>query len=66
MAYNLFFFVTYQPNVVLPSDEALEEICSYLQKLQEVDSPLEKLENLLTSIASIFNSVIIDFSLNIK
>ncbi|XP_073980970.1 src homology 2 domain-containing protein sprint isoform X4 [Rhodnius prolixus] len=46
-----------RPNVVLPSDEALEEICSYLQKLQEVDSPLEKLENLLTSIASIFNSV---------
>ncbi|KAK9512437.1 hypothetical protein O3M35_000871 [Rhynocoris fuscipes] len=46
-----------RPNVVPPSEEALDEICSYLHKLQEVDSPLEKLENLLTSIASIFNSV---------
>ncbi|XP_014281699.1 protein sprint isoform X4 [Halyomorpha halys] len=46
-----------RPSVIPPSDEAMEEICSYLQKLQEVDSPLEKLENLLTSIASIFNYV---------
>ncbi|KAL1138492.1 hypothetical protein AAG570_008555, partial [Ranatra chinensis] len=43
--------------IIPPSDEALETICSYLQRLQEVDSPLEKLENLLSCIASIFNSV---------
>ena len=47
----------FQPSIIPPSEEAMEEICSLLQKLQEVDSPLEKLEHLLTSIASIFNHV---------
>lgn len=43
--------------IVPPSEEALATICHYLNRLQEVDSPLEKLENLLTCIAAIFNSV---------
>uniref|UniRef100_A0A0K8SCF5 Protein sprint n=1 Tax=Lygus hesperus TaxID=30085 RepID=A0A0K8SCF5_LYGHE len=46
-----------RPNIILPSEEAMDEICSYLQLLQDVDSPLEKLESLLKSIASIFKTV---------
>lgn len=43
---------------ILPPDEpALKSICHFLKRLQEVDSPLEKLENLLTCISHIFNSV---------
>lgn len=40
-----------------PSEEALETICQLLTKLQEVDSPLDKLESLLACIGTIFNSV---------
>ncbi|PNF41657.1 hypothetical protein B7P43_G07620 [Cryptotermes secundus] len=40
-----------------PSEEALETICHLLTKLQEVDSPLDKLESLLACIGTIFNSV---------
>uniref|UniRef100_A0A1B6C8N4 Protein sprint n=1 Tax=Clastoptera arizonana TaxID=38151 RepID=A0A1B6C8N4_9HEMI len=43
--------------IVPPSEDSLITICGYLQRLQEVDSPLEKLENLLTCISAIFNSV---------
>lgn len=46
-----------QKNIIPPSEEALGTICHYLIRLQEVDSPLEKLENLLTAISAIFNSV---------
>lgn len=40
-----------------PSDSALHTISQYLTRLQAADSPLEKLENLLAAIATIFNSV---------
>jgi hypothetical protein len=40
-----------------PSEEALETICRLLTALQEVDSPLDKLESLLACIGTIFNSV---------
>ena len=40
-----------------PSEESMNNICHYLSKLQEVDSPLEKLEHLLTCIGTIFHSV---------
>ncbi|XP_067011563.2 protein sprint [Anabrus simplex] len=43
--------------IATPSEQSLETICRYLQRLQEVDSPLEKLENLLACISAIFNSV---------
>jgi hypothetical protein len=43
--------------IVPPSEEALETICHLLTTLQEVDSPLDKLENLLACIGTIFNSV---------
>ncbi|XP_014246895.1 protein sprint isoform X2 [Cimex lectularius] len=46
-----------KPHIILPSEKDMEEICSYLQKVQEVDSPLEKLENLLSAIASIYSTV---------
>nr|CAD7266052.1 unnamed protein product [Timema shepardi] len=46
-----------RPEILAPSGAALETICYYLTRLQEVDSPLEKLENLLTCISAIFNSV---------
>ncbi|XP_059480304.1 protein sprint [Neocloeon triangulifer] len=40
-----------------PSEQSLHTICHYLTRLQQVDSPLEKLENLLACISTIFNSV---------
>ncbi|XP_065347669.1 protein sprint isoform X3 [Cloeon dipterum] len=40
-----------------PSEESMHTICHYLTRLQQVDSPLEKLENLLACISTIFNSV---------
>lgn len=43
--------------ILPPDDHQLKSICHYLKQLQEVDSPLEKLENLLTCISHIFNSV---------
>ncbi|RZF37491.1 hypothetical protein LSTR_LSTR013728 [Laodelphax striatellus] len=46
-----------RPKIVLPSDEDLITICHYLQRLQEVYSPLEKLEHLLAAISAIFESV---------
>lgn len=59
--YAHYFYIGYcfmfQKNIIPPSEEALGTICHYLIRLQEVDSPLEKLENLLTAISAIFNSV---------
>ncbi|XP_066150243.1 protein sprint [Euwallacea fornicatus] len=43
--------------VTLPSENVLNKISQYIQRLQQADSPLEKLENLLAAIAIIFNSV---------
>ncbi|XP_018896161.2 protein sprint [Bemisia tabaci] len=43
--------------IIPPSDADLETIFQYLKRLQVVDSPLEKLENLLSCISAIFNSV---------
>lgn len=40
-----------------PSEQSLETICHFIARLQEVDSPLEKLDHLLTCISAIFNSV---------
>lgn len=47
--------------IVPPSQEALETICHLLTTLQEVDSPLDKLESLLACIGTIFNSVTMQF-----
>jgi len=46
-----------KPKLTLPSEIAIKTIEEYLQRLQRADSPLEKLEYLLTAIATIFNSV---------
>lgn len=46
-----------KPKITLPSETVLNRISHYVQRLQQVDSPLEKLENLLAAIAIIFNSV---------
>ncbi|XP_071440940.1 protein sprint, partial [Hetaerina americana] len=46
-----------RPRICLPSEQSLERICQCLQRLQEVDSPLEKLEHLLCCISAIFNAV---------
>ncbi|XP_046384100.1 protein sprint isoform X2 [Ischnura elegans] len=46
-----------RPRICLPSEQSLERICQCLQRLQEVDSPLEKLEHLLCCISTIFNAV---------
>ncbi|XP_015115391.1 protein sprint isoform X3 [Diachasma alloeum] len=40
-----------------PSDASLSLILKYIERLQYSDSPLEKLENLLSAISAIFNSV---------
>lgn len=41
----------------IPSEAELIVISSYLVKMQEADSPLDKLENLLAVISAIFNAV---------
>lgn len=46
-----------KPKITLPSETVLTRISYYIQRLQQADSPLEKLENLLAAIAIIFNSV---------
>ncbi|XP_048526431.1 protein sprint isoform X5 [Dendroctonus ponderosae] len=46
-----------KPKITLPSDSVLNKISQYIHRLQQADSPLEKLENLLAAIAIIFNSV---------
>lgn len=51
------FFIFFQPKITLPSDTALQAISQYIIGLQTVDSPLDKLEHLLSAIALIFNSV---------
>lgn len=47
-----------QPSVRIPSDAEMVVISQYLVKMQEADSPLDKMENLLSAISVIFNSVI--------
>ncbi|XP_011875825.1 PREDICTED: protein sprint-like [Vollenhovia emeryi] len=46
-----------QSKIVPPSEESLERILKYIERLQRADSPLEKLEHLLAAISAIFNSV---------
>ncbi|CAG9767018.1 unnamed protein product [Ceutorhynchus assimilis] len=46
-----------KPKITLPSESVLNKISQYIHRLQQADSPLEKLENLLAAIAIIFNSV---------
>ncbi|XP_063229245.1 protein sprint isoform X2 [Bacillus rossius redtenbacheri] len=46
-----------RPLIIPPSGNALNNIIHILNRLQEVDSPLEKLEHLLSCISAIFNSV---------
>ncbi|GLH14936.1 Protein sprint [Gryllus bimaculatus] len=43
--------------LALPAPAALAAVCAPLRRLQEVDSPLEKLECLLACIAAIFSAV---------
>lgn len=43
--------------IIPPSEENLERILKCIERLQRADSPLEKLEHLLTAISAIFNSV---------
>ncbi|XP_011684298.1 PREDICTED: protein sprint-like [Wasmannia auropunctata] len=46
-----------QSKIIPPSEENLERILKCIERLQRVDSPLEKLEHLLAAISTIFNSV---------
>lgn len=46
-----------RPKIIPPSELSLERILKYIDNLQKADSPLEKLENLLAAISTIFNSV---------
>ncbi|XP_077282807.1 src homology 2 domain-containing protein sprint [Temnothorax americanus] len=46
-----------QSKIVPPSEESLDRILKYIERLQRADSPLEKLEHLLAAISAIFNSV---------
>ncbi|XP_051169511.1 protein sprint isoform X2 [Leptopilina boulardi] len=46
-----------RPKIIPPSEANLERILKYIERLQKVDSPLDKLENLLSAISAIFNSV---------
>ncbi|XP_044730872.1 protein sprint isoform X2 [Chrysoperla carnea] len=46
-----------RPKICLPSENDLETISQFITRLQDADSPLEKLENLLAAIATIFHSV---------
>lgn len=43
--------------IIPPSDVSLNHILKYIEQLQVSDSPLDKLENLLSAISAIFNSV---------
>ncbi|XP_057329306.1 protein sprint isoform X2 [Microplitis mediator] len=43
--------------IIPPSDNNLNLILKYIERLQKSDSPLDKLENLLSAISTIFNSV---------
>ncbi|KAK6645386.1 hypothetical protein RUM43_001663 [Polyplax serrata] len=40
-----------------PTQDALEMICHFISKLQELDSPLEKLDHLLASVSTLIYSV---------
>ncbi|XP_033210126.1 protein sprint isoform X2 [Belonocnema kinseyi] len=46
-----------RPKIIPPSEQNLERIFKNIERLQRVDSPLDKLENLLSTISAIFNSV---------
>ncbi|XP_044581676.1 protein sprint isoform X2 [Cotesia glomerata] len=46
-----------RPTIIPPSDSNLNLILKYIERLQKSDSPLDKLENLLSAISTIFNSV---------
>ncbi|KAK7790528.1 hypothetical protein R5R35_001925 [Gryllus longicercus] len=64
LADNISYARTRQPHelglrarLALPPPAALAAVCAPLRRLQEVDSPLEKLECLLACIAAIFSAV---------
>lgn len=46
-----------QSTLVPPSEAGLSVILKHIEQLQMSDSPLDKLENLLSAISAIFNSV---------
>lgn len=46
-----------QERLVLPSEDDIERIYNLFKQMQAADSPLEKLELLLSAIAIIFHSV---------
>ena len=52
---NFFYFL--KAKIIPPSDDNLNKILKFIERLQKSDSPLEKLENLLAAISAIFNSV---------
>lgn len=52
----------YQESTKVPSSAVLAVISKHFLKMQEADSPLDKLENLLAAISIMFNSVSSYFS----
>ncbi|XP_014208187.1 protein sprint [Copidosoma floridanum] len=46
-----------QQKILPPTEASLERILKIMQTLQKADSPLEKLDNLLIAISTIYNSV---------
>ncbi|XP_025153828.1 protein sprint isoform X2 [Harpegnathos saltator] len=46
-----------RPKIIPPSEDNLDRILKCIERLQKVDSPLDKLENLLAAISALFNSV---------
>lgn len=47
----------FQESTKIPSSAVLAVISKHFLKMQEADSPLDKLENLLAAISVMFNSV---------
>ncbi|XP_011505288.1 PREDICTED: protein sprint [Ceratosolen solmsi marchali] len=46
-----------RPKIIPPTEASLNRILRYIERLQKVDSPFEKLEHLLAAISAIINSV---------
>ena len=55
--YNNLYFISRQESTKVPSSAVLAVISKHFLKMQEADSPLDKLENLLAAISVMFNAL---------
>lgn len=55
--YNNLYLISRQESTKVPSSAVLAVISKHFLKMQEADSPLDKLENLLAAISVMFNAV---------